>query len=380
MTHGRVPRFLIAAILLAGAVVWGVHAAGAASGPAISSLSPTTGSTSGGDTVTITGSGLDSVTSVHFGDFGDSAGSDIHIGPGGSSLTVTTPPAPSGKISITVTAGENSVAGPEFTYARSRALQATSPAWIVMARSVSDFAAVDRSTVVTQLDGPQTHVVVGANSAACSSPALGILPHAAPTASFTGYAAFATLLRKGALPSCITTVLHDPEAWKFTPRNEQLHPDRYARRFAALAHSHGLQVIEAPAQNLVRTLGQNPGESRAEAYLRHGLAATAARYSDIAELQVQGDELDHRSYSGTVAAFLAQARAASSSTAVQAGLATNPNGRDATPEQMYQAALSTEGKVGGFWLNDAQKWAGCSQCSGPYPSRAVDFLGYFSRG
>ncbi|HVX45122.1 MAG TPA: IPT/TIG domain-containing protein, partial [Mycobacteriales bacterium] len=331
-------------------------------------------------TVTITGTGLGAVTAVHFGDFGDSAGSDIHIGSDGSSLTVTTPPAPSGKIRVTVTSGENSIAGPEFTYAPSRAMQSTPPGWIVMARSVSDFAAVDRSTVVSQLDGAQTHVVVGANSSACSSPALSILPHAAPTASFTSYAAFAALLQHGALPSCITTVLHDPEAWKFTPSDEQRHPDRFAREFATLAHHHGLQVIEAPAQNLVLSLGQKPGESRAQAYLRHGLAATAARYSDIAELQVQGDELDHRSYSATVAAFLAQARAANSRTAVQAGLATNPNGRDATPEQMYQAALSAEGQVGGFWLNDAQKWAGCAQCSGPYPSRAVDFLGYLSRG
>lgn len=380
MAHRRVARSVASILVLAGAVSWGIHSAGASNSPVISAISPATGSTSGGNTITLTGTGLTSVTGVEFGKFGDSSGTNVSVNSAGTSLTVTTPPAPSGNARVTVTSGDTTENGPAFTYTQSRTLETSSPGWIVMARSVSDFAAVDRSIVVSRLNGAQTHVVVGSKSTACSNPALQILPDAVPTASFTSYAAFSALMNNGGLPACVKTVLHDPEAWKFTPRTEQLHPDHYAQQFAALAHQHGLTVIEAPAQNLVRTLGQNPGESRAAAFLRHGLAGTAARYSDIAELQVQSNELDHRSYSDTVAAFLAQARAANGGTAVQAGLATNPNGQNASPEQMYQAALTAQGKVAGFWLNDAQRWTGCAQCSGPYPQRAIDFLKYVGQG
>ncbi len=85
--------------------------------PTVTSLAPTSGPTSGGTVVTVTGSGLTGTTAV---DFGTAAGTDITVAAGGGSLTVKTPAAAwSGPEAVTViTPGGHSATGATavFTY------------------------------------------------------------------------------------------------------------------------------------------------------------------------------------------------------------------------------------------------------------------------
>ena len=70
----------------------------AASGVTVSRVSPSTGSTNGGTTVTITGTGFTGATSVHFGSASASIGSVS-----ATSVTATAPPSAGGSVDVTVT-------------------------------------------------------------------------------------------------------------------------------------------------------------------------------------------------------------------------------------------------------------------------------------
>jgi serine/threonine-protein kinase len=73
------------------------HYAYTASAPAITGVSPPSGGTAGGDTVTITGTGLAGATAVRFG-----AAAATITADSGTQITVTTPPG-TGRVAITVT-------------------------------------------------------------------------------------------------------------------------------------------------------------------------------------------------------------------------------------------------------------------------------------
>jgi hypothetical protein len=66
--------------------------------PAVSGISPVSGSTAGGDTVTVTGSGFAGATAV---DFGATPGTNVTIS-SGTSLTVTSPAGAPGSVDVTV--------------------------------------------------------------------------------------------------------------------------------------------------------------------------------------------------------------------------------------------------------------------------------------
>jgi hypothetical protein len=90
----------------------------ASSGPVVSSVSPATGSTAGGDSVTITGTGFTGATSVMFGTV---AGTNVVVN-GDTSITVTSPAGSAGQVDITVVTPSGTsavVTGDEFTYAAS---------------------------------------------------------------------------------------------------------------------------------------------------------------------------------------------------------------------------------------------------------------------
>ena len=85
----------------------------AASPPTIASVTPSTGSTAGGQTVTIVGTDLAGVTDVSFG--GIPATDIVQVS--GTSVTVLTPPAAAGTVNVTVAAAGGVVTEPEaFTY------------------------------------------------------------------------------------------------------------------------------------------------------------------------------------------------------------------------------------------------------------------------
>ncbi len=84
--------------------------------PVVTAISPASGSDGGGQTVTLTGSGLAGATAVSFGDFGQ--GQDIQVGAGGTSLTVQTPAAwwGDGQVEVVVTTPAGSSSGTPYTY------------------------------------------------------------------------------------------------------------------------------------------------------------------------------------------------------------------------------------------------------------------------
>ncbi|MEU8086854.1 IPT/TIG domain-containing protein [Micromonospora sp. NPDC049101] len=85
-----------------------------AGGGVVTGLSPTSGPTIGGTTVTITGTGLTGATAVTFG---GTPGTNLVVGLGGTSLTVVTPPGPAGPVDVTVLLpGGNADAPDGFTY------------------------------------------------------------------------------------------------------------------------------------------------------------------------------------------------------------------------------------------------------------------------
>ncbi|HEY0217449.1 MAG TPA: choice-of-anchor G family protein [Cellulomonas sp.] len=83
--------------------------------PAVTGFTPTAGPTRGGTTVTLTGTGLDSVSEV---DFGGLPGTGLVVAPGGGSLTVVTPASETaGGVPVTlVSPAGNVTAGTPFTY------------------------------------------------------------------------------------------------------------------------------------------------------------------------------------------------------------------------------------------------------------------------
>ena len=85
-------------------------------GPSVSSVSPTSGPSSGGTSVTVNGANFTGTTAVKFGSV---AGTNIVVNGGGTSLTVTSPAGSPGTVDITVTAtGGTSAtsAADHFTY------------------------------------------------------------------------------------------------------------------------------------------------------------------------------------------------------------------------------------------------------------------------
>ncbi|MFC8850424.1 MULTISPECIES: IPT/TIG domain-containing protein [unclassified Micromonospora] len=82
--------------------------------PTIASIVPDTGPTTGGTTVTITGTGLTGATGV---DFGNAPGTNLVVNPNGTSLTVVAPPGLPGPVDVTVQLPGDDVTEPDgFTY------------------------------------------------------------------------------------------------------------------------------------------------------------------------------------------------------------------------------------------------------------------------
>ncbi|RQX19535.1 hypothetical protein DDE19_03815 [Micromonospora ureilytica] len=80
----------------------------------VTGLTPTSGPTSGGTTVTITGTGLTGATGVNFG---NTPGTNLVVDPSGTSLTVVTPPGLPGPVDVTVQLPGDDVVEPDgFAY------------------------------------------------------------------------------------------------------------------------------------------------------------------------------------------------------------------------------------------------------------------------
>jgi hypothetical protein len=147
-------------------------------------------------------------------------------------------------------------------------------------------------------------------------------------------------------------VMYDYERWKFTPEQEQRNPAGYVKQAADLVHAHGLLFLTAPAVNLVK--GIEPmarPEQMDEDYLRLGIAADAARYADVFDIQAQRFESDTKRYANFVKLAATQARQANPKVSVLAGISTQPFGPRVTADDILGAIMATRDVVDGYWFN-----------------------------
>jgi hypothetical protein len=168
--------------------------------------------------------------------------------------------------------------------------------------------------------------------------------------AYSSYAQFAADIRTGAISYPYRWVMYDPENWSQTPKAERQNPVTYLRLFGQLAHAHGYKVIETPARDLGGVTGKAcpllaSGDNLDRWYLRCGIAAATAKYSDIYVLQGQVDTTHVSAYAALFGSAKAQALAANPKIVVDAELSTNYG----SAAQMAAAAKSVT--ASGYYLS-----------------------------
>ena len=170
--------------------------------------------------------------------------------------------------------------------------------------------------------------------------------------SFKNFGAISNALSTRSLDPEVRGVMYDYEKWRFTPEEEQRNPAGYVKQAADLVHAQNLLFLTAPAVNLVTVMA--PGEDRNrmfDTYLRLGIAADAARYADVFDIQAQRAERSTELYATFVRQAAAQARQANPKVVVLAGISTEPIGQQVTPDDILRAIAATRDVVDGYWFN-----------------------------
>jgi hypothetical protein len=250
-----------------------------------------------------------------------------------------------------------------------RSAQATPPApirWLLAGPGIAAIAADPDASRL--LDKTQPFVAMGRNTALPSG------WNAVPYVSFKSVAAIEAALEGGQLGPQVQGIMYDNERWPFTPVAEQRNPARYEKVAADLGHRNGLLFLAAPAVDLVGVLAPNRGGNRYEIYLALGIAADAARYADIFDIQAQGAERDTRLYANFVREAAAQARQSNPKVLVLAGVSTNPNGQRVTAADILRAVAATRDIVDGYWLNIPRPGIHCPRCNDFRPDIAIEVL------
>lgn len=195
-----------------------------------------------------------------------------------------------------------------------------------------------------------------------------------PTLSFASYAAMQAAFSSGSVGPNISAVIYDNEYWPQTPVGEQQNPALYYKQAAALAHAHGLQLIAAPATDLVSVLSPGFTGNRYTEFVRLGIAGAAAKYADIYEIQAQGTDTNVNQYTSFVEQAASQARAANPKVTVLAGLSTKTAVKVVTAAQLFAAVQATSGVVSGYWMNIPGQSVACPSCGVPQPAIAQELL------
>jgi hypothetical protein len=238
-------------------------------------------------------------------------------------------------------------------------------AWIVSARSLTLLGRNGLTeSQVQQLFGNHDTFLTGGPAAVTG---------AVKTVTFASYAALSSTLAAGRLPAGTRAVLYDNEDWPLTPVQEQQDPAKYEQLAAGLAHAHHLLFVSTPATDLTDVLAPHATNHYA-AYLQLHIAADAARYADVIDIQAQGAEADLATFVPFVKAAAAQARQANPRVIVLAGISTNPSGQAITGAQLVAAVLAVRPFVNGFWLNIPSAGAACPRCGTAQPQVAVPVL------
>jgi hypothetical protein len=198
---------------------------------------------------------------------------------------------------------------------------------------------------------------------------------AVPVISFKNFGAIRDALEMGTLGPEIKGVMYDYEKWRFTPVEEQKNPAGYVMEAANLVHARGLLFLTAPAVNLVEVMEPNASpKQRDETYLRLGIAADAARYADVFDIQAQRFESDTARYANFVRQAAAQARQANPKVVVLAGISTQPIGQQVTVNEILSAIAATRDVVDGYWFNIPEPSEYSPLATAFRPDIAVDVL------
>jgi hypothetical protein len=170
---------------------------------------------------------------------------------------------------------------------------------------------------------------------------------------YTSHAQFVSdIAAQGTIPPEVKIIVYDNEAWPQTPSGEQADPITYAKRFAELAHQHGYQFMNTPAENLMQAMF--PAENKYLAFVRYGYAAAIAADCEYYEIQGQQIENDTTgdattpSFDWFTKQVEAQVRAANDKVVVLGGVVAK-TGYSAT--DIVNAVHATRGTVAGYWLN-----------------------------
>jgi hypothetical protein len=175
--------------------------------------------------------------------------------------------------------------------------------------------------------------------------------NAIPIVSFQSFSAITNALERSTLAPAVKGIMYDYEKWRFTPEEEQRNPAGYVERAADLVHAHGLLFLTAPAVNLVTIQAPEGRNQLLDTYLRLGIAADAARYADVIDIQAQRAEANTEVYANFVRQAAGQARQANPKVLVFAGVSTNPIGQHVTADDILRAISATRDIVDGYWLN-----------------------------
>jgi hypothetical protein len=170
--------------------------------------------------------------------------------------------------------------------------------------------------------------------------------------SFKSFDGIRDALETNALSPDVKGIMYDYEKWRFTPPEEQQNPALRLKQAADLVHARGLMFLTAPAVDLVTILAPDGDRKRQDdTYLRLGLAADAARYADVVDVQSQRFERDTERYARFVREAAAQAREANPKVLVLAGVSTQPSGQHVTADDILRAIDATSEFVDGYWFN-----------------------------
>ncbi|MGI8921093.1 MAG: hypothetical protein ACR2HD_05380 [Solirubrobacteraceae bacterium] len=218
------------------------------------------------------------------------------------------------------------------------------PTRIILASALDGFISGhshDRYVANRLYNNPSTYVVLDATHRQ--------LPpgwHAKTAMLFTSYSGptgFQAAVQQHTLLPGISAVIYNNEAEKgwLTPKSETDRPDRYAARFAKLAHLSKLTDINASGDI-------------------HTLFKADAKYADVLVMQIQGSESDHNLFDQLLAQATAEARHQSASVELVAEITSNP--RKLCPERRSLSCatadrataardiVSNRHHIAGFWV------------------------------
>ncbi len=192
--------------------------------------------------------------------------------------------------------------------------------------------------------------------------------------SFKDFGSISDALQMGGLGPEVRGVMYDYEKWQFTPLAEQRNPAPFVKQAADLVHAHGLLFLTAPAVNLVAVMAPGIRGPQGDLYIRLGLAAGAARYADVFDIQAQRFERNTEVYANFVRQAAAQARQANPKVVVLAGISTNPSGQQVTADDILRAIAATRDIVDGYWFNIPKPGEHCPRCNEFRPDIAIEVL------